>query len=178
MIVPPDSCNYRHSLPSLHSGGEQSWHQEQLFQSCLPAPGTHGQGSGRVPGKNGGWGVTPSKKGLGINAGWNESSSPPHQGFIQKLYRDKQQVQALTGVKPSWWPQKSPRWGAHEGRITAGHSFPTPRSRSPACEMFGAFQAGQHCSASSHGGQRAAREFGSWAPEGCRETCLGRWREK
>lgn len=97
--------------------------------------------------------------------------------MIQGLYRDEQQIQALTGEKPSWWAWISPRGGAGEGSTPAG-------------SLLGAsFQAHRLnllpvgclvCSrrVSSHSGQKAAREFESWVPEGCREPCLGRWRGK
>lgn len=70
----------------------------------------------------------------------------------QGLRRNKQQLRALTGEKPSCWPQRSPKWGAGEGSTPGGsHWIPSNAGTgSPACEVFGVSQAGQPWGASSH----------------------------
>lgn len=142
MIVPPDSCNYRHSLPSLHSEGERGGTRSSfsraasLLQCTLSATGS-AQG-----GKNVGLGVTSSKEGLGRDAGWKESSpaSVHLRGQDRGLSRGSTGMNSRSkhslGRKPSWWPWIIPRWGTGEGRITAGHFFPTPEAGSAVCGMF------------------------------------------
>lgn len=110
MIVPPDSCNYRHSLPSLHSEGERGGTRSSfsraasLLQCTLSATGS-AQG-----GKNVGLGVTSSKEGLGRDAGWKESSpaSVHLRGQDRGLSRGSTGMNSRSkhslGRKPSWWP--------------------------------------------------------------------------
>lgn len=94
---------------------------------------------------------------MGRDTGCEESSS----AGVHLHGQDRELSRGSTGTNRSKHPLgtnplvalEKPRCRQHPGRITAGHFFPTPQNSSPACGVFGVFQAGQHCSASSHRGR-------------------------
>lgn len=143
VIVAPDSCNYGHSLPSLRAGGERSRHQEQLFQSCIPAP-AHLVTLGQCSGRNAGWGgmqdVRNAHQLLFVSVG--RTGTPQGQTAAPSTHWGETLL--LAPGKPKVGCGR----GQHSGRITLD-SFHAGTG-SPACEVFGVCQAGQPWGASSH----------------------------